>query len=91
MTDLITAAYVAAGLLMPPQQYVHEPAIDYRIVYVSPAKLAQNCPQEPGYTVLGCYYAWYDHTIFLRNDMTPEAARLVLRHELAHVNGWKHR
>lgn len=90
MTDFITAAFVAGGLAMPPKQYVHEPTVPYRIERVDPDVLIANCGQKPNETVLGCYVAWYNSTIYLRNDMSADAERLVLRHEIGHVNGWEH-
>lgn len=89
MTDLITASMVAAALLMPPHQFAHEPAKPYRVDVVSQAELERYCAPTPlrpvvlGCTVMGAY-------ILLRDDMTDDAARLVLRHEIAHINGWEH-
>lgn len=89
MTDMITAAVVAGALLMPPHQFTHEPTRAYSVQIVSAAEVEKHCNPTPfkplvlGCTVMGCY-------IFLRNDMTADATRLVLRHEIAHVNGWEH-
>lgn len=90
MTDIITAALVAGSLAMPPRRFVHEPTVPYRIERVSPERIVAICGQKEGQTVLGCYVGWYNSTIYLRTDMTADAARLVLRHELGHVNGWEH-
>ena len=90
MTDLITAAMVAGSLSMPPQKFTHEPTVAYRVEMVDPDYLVEVCGQRRDTIVLGCYVAWWKRTIFLRNDMTEDAKRLVLRHEIGHVNGWEH-
>jgi Zn-dependent peptidase ImmA (M78 family) len=90
MTDLITVALISGALAMPPREYLHQPTVPYRIERVSPALIAENCGPSNGKLVLGCYVDWYRSTIFIRNDLTPDAQRLVLMHEIGHVNGWEH-
>lgn len=84
---MITFAMVAM-LALPPEQYDYEPTRPYRVEYVTPAGVEEHCPAPFGAMVVGCTVL--DGYILLRDDLTPEAAAHVLRHEKGHVNGWNH-
>jgi len=74
------------SLPLPPPQYDHAPTKPYSVEYVSEAYMReQDCK---GYRLFGC--TCLDSYILLHEDLTPEAAERVLRHELGHVNGWEH-
>lgn len=86
---MITLAMVAA-LALPPSSYDHKPSHAYRVEYVPASVLEAYCPRRPWEVlVVGCTVL--DRYVLLHEDLTPQAAAHVLRHELGHVNGWKHR
>lgn len=89
---------LVAGLLMPPALYDHEPTRPYAVQYAPPQVIAVQCRgldlmvaqlgnpdvRALGCTDLGSMTIWIDDTL-----PAPLRAK-VLRHELAHVNGWRH-
>jgi hypothetical protein len=79
---------MAAQWQMPPAQFDHEPTGPYRVRYqisdMFPLYCGTNQPKVGGCTVLEggtCY-------ITIRTELGAADARLVLRHEKAHCNGW---
>lgn len=82
---MITLAMVAA-LAMPPPRYDHEPTRPYAVQHVSEAYMRRmGCK---GFQIVGC--TLLDRYVLLHENLTPEAAAIVLRHELGHINGWEH-
>lgn len=82
---MITLALVAA-LAAPPDRYDHKPSRPYVIQRASEGYMRRmGCKGEGlvGCTILDSY-------ILLHEDLTPEAAAFVLRHEIGHINGWAH-
>jgi hypothetical protein len=89
---------VMAGLLMPPAQYDYEPTRPYVIHYAAPERIAEQCRgldlmvaklRNPKARALGCtdlatLEVWID------SSLTFDEQAKVLRHERAHVNGWRH-
>jgi len=87
-----------AGLLMPPEHFDHEPTRPYAVHYASQEAIARECrgldlmvaqlgnpdARALGCTDLGTMTIWIDHSL------SPEVRAKVLRHEKAHVNGWRH-
>jgi hypothetical protein len=83
----VTLAMVAM-LALPPEQYDHEPTRLYTVQIVEPGTVNLYCPARFETMAVGCTVN--GDTIMLRNDLTPEAAAHVLRHEKGHINGWQH-
>lgn len=87
-----------AGLLMPPEQYDHAPTRPYAVHLISPAAIEQRCHcldlmvrrlSHPDARALGCTDLG-TMTIWIDNTLPPDLRAKVLRHERAHVNGWRH-
>lgn len=83
---------------MPPAQYDHEPTRPYALHYVSPARIEARCDglelmvarlTDPNARALGCTdLGTFD--IWIDDSLSPALTDKVLRHEKAHVNGWRH-
>lgn len=85
-------------VLMPPAQYDHRPTVPYSVHYATPAVIAKECrgldlmvaqltnpkARALGCTDLGTMEIWID------NSLSPSLRAKVMRHERAHVNGWRH-
>ena len=87
---MITLAMLGM-MLMPPKFYDHYP-VQHFVVYTIPPKLEQalcGLGNPKNETYLACVPEG-QRTIFIRSDLTPDARAKVLRHEYAHLNGWKH-
>lgn len=87
----VTVALVAS--LAPPTRYDHEPRVPYHVSYMAQAKLQKICVgQATGANdmVLGCSLPELG-LVYVAKGMRPEVADIILRHEKAHINGWKHR
>lgn len=79
--------------IVPPAIYDHEPTVPYKI-YDVPMWFLQEvaCPGKLAMRA-GCAFSTGDgfYHIYIRDDVTAEERACVLRHEKAHLNGWKHR
>lgn len=74
----------------PPAEFDFEPAREYRVIRDSKL-VAVFCGKHRGRVVLGCTLDDGKRpVIFLTEGMSKELEDEVLRHELAHVNGWEH-
>lgn len=90
MLTAVTFAMVAS--LAPPQRYDYEPPVSYRVSYVSQAKVQKICAREAhgaGDLVLGCSFADLG-LVYVAKGLSPKVQDVILRHEKAHLNGWKH-
>lgn len=89
---MIKLAFIIAFVSLPPAQFDYEPSALYRIERMSAAKIATICrPLAAGLMYYGCHKRMgQSHWILINDQLSPEAAALVLRHEKAHVNGWQH-
>lgn len=74
-----------AGLAMPPPEYDHTPNPRPEVIEFGPDLISQACGVP--FRVAGCFIRG---KVFLRDDLTPDARALVLRHEHGHANGWRH-
>jgi hypothetical protein len=83
--------------IVPPAQYDYEPTVHYT-VYNVPLDFLKEiaCPGNEAMRA-GCAVRttqppdpefW---SIYIRRDVTPEERECILRHEKAHLNGWRHR
>jgi hypothetical protein len=87
----ITTAVLLA--LLPPVAFDHEPSRAYRVETAPPVIVKAVChSHQVGKLVIACSFKndreW---VIYLRDDLSQHQRAIVLRHEKAHVNGWKHR
>lgn len=87
MSNLITLAMVAS--LVPPAQYDHAPSMPYHVRDMPAAKMERLCPSPDGVT-LGCSAPELG-IVWVLDGLRPEVRRVIVRHELAHINGWSHR
>ena len=98
MAAMTTAGFLAAvntSLLMPPKRYSHEPSHRYRVERVEPKYMALSClpapPPEPGNIRAGCVVLLNGrYTIYVDARLRGTALSKTLRHEKAHINGWRH-
>ena len=82
---------------LPPPEFDHEFKGELKVVRGSQQELRTACPNSfhPGNIALGCTRLIYDTcTIYILNDQGLQATgwdyEIVLRHERAHCNGWRH-
>ena len=78
--------------LLPPARYDHEPTRPYHVREVSQARIDALCRGEveaAGRSGLGCTLPGIG-AIYLLDGMPRETRAVVLRHEKAHINGWRH-
>jgi hypothetical protein len=91
MLTAITIAMVAN--LAPPPRYDHAPRVPYHITYLPQGKLQKVCAREvrrASDMVLGCTLTELG-LVYVAQGLSPEVRDLIVRHELAHINGWPHR
>ena len=89
---------LAMAIEAPPAAFDREPIVPYAVHYVAPAVIEVRCRtlevmvarlRNPLAHALGCtdlrtFDIWIDVTL------PPDIEAKVLRHEKAHVNGWRH-
>jgi hypothetical protein len=80
-------AQMMGGILMPPERFDHYPTEPFRLTEVDARTIRAFCPKA--HMSLGCAFM-NTRRILIRNDLSPGARDLVLRHEYAHLNGWTH-
>ena len=85
---------LVAGLqsLLPPARYDHEPTRHYFVREVSQARIDALCRGEveaAGRSALGCAVPGIG-AIYILEGLSPETRAVILRHEKAHINGWRH-
>ena len=74
---------------MPPKIYDHPPINPVIVRVINHNAIEAYCGQQDEKIILACY-APVSNKIFIRDDLTVEAFKKVLRHEYGHVNGWDH-
>ena len=74
--------------LVPPARFDYEPRAPYKVLNIDVAMLNTICPSPFG-QVWGCT-STRRHVIWLRSGMNAGMRAAVLRHEKAHLNGWRH-
>lgn len=78
--------------LLPPPKYNYEPKVPYTITEFhegnEPLIFKVLCQVQKGHTALGCTIK---NKIYIRDDLTGKVYDIILAHEKAHVNGWKHK
>lgn len=82
--DMLLACFL---LGLPPEEYDYEPVIPYHIVSLPSKQVNELCKDEVwGCVILGKNYK----VIIVRDSLEGEFLNIVLRHEKAHINGWRH-
>lgn len=79
----------------PPARYDHEPTKYYHVTHVPQNRINKLCGAElaaarikyPQASVVGCSAHGF---IWIVNGLSEKHEAEVLRHEKAHVNGWRH-
>lgn len=74
--------------LEPPAIYNYEPRTYELREFHEPDMMMKVFCKREGKIVLGCTIS---HIIYIRDDLSPEVYDVILRHEKAHINGWKHK
>lgn len=87
MIPTIVTLQMIAGLLMPPATYDHYPAKPFRLIEVEARIVAAVCPKAD--LALACAFP-KQRQLFIRDDLDDAVRAKVLRHEYAHLNGWRH-
>lgn len=80
---------------LPPAEFDHEPTVPYLVQKVPSFGVNYMCNMQ--WAPLGAVGACVDFQdegdepiIWVRDDLTPTEYACVIRHERAHVNGWRH-
>lgn len=80
----ITVAMVAS--LAPPPAYDFDPPFAHYVADAPAHTLERLCPSPKGQT-LGCAFPELG-LVYVLEGLRPEVRDLIVRHELAHLNGW---
>jgi hypothetical protein len=90
-------AMVCREMYTPPPEFIYEPTDSYKVVEWPDELLQAVCtngglPTRPFTIFRGCATKigeaeWF---IYINRDLDEDQKACVLRHEKAHVNGWKH-
>lgn len=87
MIPAIVTLQMIAGLLMPPAVYDHYPNKPFKVIEVESRIVAALCPKAD--LALACAFVG-SRRVFVRDDLETAVRERVLRHEYAHLNGWRH-
>jgi hypothetical protein len=79
----------AAMLLAPPPEYDHPPVDDHYLWIMDQSDIDALCGVEPGKLTFGCANT-LTNEVFITDQIGGEVFDVVLRHEHAHLNGWRH-
>src|SRR5262249_5805108 len=90
--------YLRSRNYLPPAEFDREYKGELKIVRGSQQELRAACPNsfKPGNNAIGCAKRIFDVmcTIYILNDAGLQSIgwdiEIVVRHERAHCNGWKH-
>lgn len=70
---------------LPPHWFDHEPVKAYAIMYAPRHEMRLLC----GFDTWGCVYP-SKRLIVVCEALRGELLDIILRHEKAHLNGWRH-
>ena len=88
---ILAAALLSGVVLMPPKKYDYEPRVPYVVVFMEPSQIRAVCNRYTGPEPYACTsLVSRPFRIRIRTDLSKRLLRDVLRHEKAHVNGWRH-
>ncbi len=72
---------------LPPKKYDYEPRTSYNVIILPEKQANELCRQK----VWGCALIGKKNSvIIIRNTLKGKFLDIVLRHEKAHINGWRH-
>lgn len=82
---------MAALAFLPPLEYDVAPAKPYAVWELSRPDLTIVCGYEdrPDMHVWGCADI-YTNEVFILESLDQPVRDIIIRHELAHLNGWDH-
>lgn len=85
-----TQPQAAVALLEPPAAYDHEPSQPYTVAVIDDhMELVKRCRMGFHAHLIGCALPRTDE-IYIIGGLSAEDFDAVLRHEKAHLNGWRH-
>ena len=75
----------------PPEKYNYEPTVPYKVIALPSAELQKACWMGSG----GMSWTWAcvfhgSNTIYIDEVLEGEPREIILAHEKAHINGWRH-
>ena len=74
----------------PPIEFDYEPTVPYTVTVLNAAQMMGVCQMTPPQWAWGCTVHTETQHIFIDAALPPEAYYIILQHEKAHVNGWRH-
>lgn len=89
---LAMATPALASPITPPGRFDPEPAKPYRVLHVDADFMRLACPGHrvpKGQAIVGCTI-YKSRTVLILDGLSARFERQVLRHEKAHLNGWRH-
>jgi hypothetical protein len=92
---MIEGAWIGLALvldLVPPPEYDYIPPRPHVIHEVREGTIRRHCGlpiADESIIVFGCA-DWVTGDVWILEGMTPEVRAIVIRHEFAHLNGWRH-
>lgn len=88
--SIFTRPQPAIALLEPPAVYAHEPRQRYTVtVTADHMELVRRCRMGFHAHLVGCALP-RKNEIYIIAGLSDEDFATVLRHEKAHLNGWRH-
>lgn len=76
----------------PPAIYDHAPVESYRVLEMASQYMQELYQKDPSYdggTLCG-FARPSAHVVYILKGSSPGAYAAVLRHEIGHLNGWRH-
>lgn len=74
---------------LPPARFDFEPPV-WRLERAAPYDMGRVCDMpDPKFRLMGCTNG-PELRVVIRSDLEGAVYDVVLRHELAHLNGWVH-
>lgn len=75
----------------PPHEYDYEPITPYTITVLPEPMVLKECQRQPHEKLWGCTVHEYPvQRVIIDDRLSGGPLQIVLRHEKAHVNGWRH-
>lgn len=89
-TSIILSCFI--GMYEPPKEFDYEPTVPYVVEYLPQEELREACWLPHDVWVWGCVPATYYIKVLILEDLKKHPAEhdIILRHEKAHINGWRH-
>ena len=85
----VVACFIEA--YAPPAKYDYEPTAPYVVIDLPADELQERCWITPGTGwTWGCVHHGVVSKILIDKSLTGQAREIILAHEKAHINGWRH-